>query len=201
VFKFRKGKSVSPKWSDRPLRVALEQLLCDTADTDISPQVDLVRRLRNKHPHTIEIVQLVRNEDPSSWNYGCFEFALGLNNLPVGDRLRSIKYEEHRGRILRNFVDWICEKELIRKCAIDQAIDGDMVLYSDRRLGLRHAGLVRENNVVSKWGLGHLWRHRLWEIPTSYGDSAQTYTASEPSQVIAALKEFAKVKGGLPHIF
>ena len=60
----------------------------------------------------------------------------------------------------------------------------DVVVYRDRAGRALHAGRVFEGQVVSKWGMkGGLWRHGLWEVPTSYGVYANFYALLPDDQL------------------
>jgi len=56
--------------------------------------------------------------------------------------------------------------------------DDDVVLYFRGEVA-KHAGKVRGDVVISKWGLGHVWQHPAFEVPKSYGDVILTFKRVE----------------------
>jgi len=47
--------------------------------------------------------------------------------------------------------------------------DDQIVVYFDNKNKIKHFGKLVEDRVVSKWGRGLVWKHRLFEVPLSYG--------------------------------
>lgn len=50
-----------------------------------------------------------------------------------------------------------------------------------------HFGKLKNDLVISKWGIGLIWKHKLFEMPLSYGDTAKY---SDGNIDIAALKQW-----------
>lgn len=69
---------------------------------------------------------------------------------------------------------------------------GDHVLYSSSRI--EHAGKVVENAIESKWGKGHLWRHGVFEIPQSYGDTVRFFHDISKEEYIQAFHEYSAAR-------
>ena len=65
-----------------------------------------------------------------------------------------------------------------------------------------HAGLVAGQRVRSKWGIGNLWEHAIWEVPTSYGETAERFTIADVGALEPAFEAYAAEliasKGGYP---
>jgi hypothetical protein len=78
---------------------------------------------------------------------------------------------------------------------------GDIVIYFRDRLPM-HAGLCIGRRIRSKWGIGNLWEHGLWEVPSSYGDTAERYTILRPELIEPEFESYSDeliaAKGGYP---
>ena len=72
---------------------------------------------------------------------------------------------------------------------------GDLVLYRDTQC-FTHAGVVQAKSIISKWGVGHLWVHGLWEVPASYGDAMDFYRFADLRGLSQRFVEFARVREG-----
>jgi hypothetical protein len=57
---------------------------------------------------------------------------------------------------------------------IADAANGDLILYFEGQLPT-HAGLIKEPQVISNWGKGHVYQHSLLEVPSSYGNEIRSY--------------------------
>jgi hypothetical protein len=49
--------------------------------------------------------------------------------------------------------------------------------------------------VESKWGIGHLYRHGLLEVPSPYGDELEYFGAIDSNTALAELVNFARENG------
>ncbi len=53
----------------------------------------------------------------------------------------------------------------------DEQKESDIiVVYFDGDVA-KHYGRIERNRIVSKWGNGYAWKHDLFEVPLSYGDT------------------------------
>lgn len=168
------------------LRERLHEIACgDEASVDSHPKLiaDLAAEIR----HSIELapdapcVPITR--------YNCFEFALGL----AGRReVRLISCYLPSTFCNGSFVQYLVDSILIQAPAPSS---GDLVLYRDTHQ-ITHAGVVVAGRIISKWGTGHLWLHRLLEVPTSYGNTTSFYTGISPQDALANFVEFARQREG-----
>lgn len=56
------------------------------------------------------------------------------------------------------------------------AREGDLVFYFGDDEQFKHAGLSRTNGrLMSKWGIGHLYEHGVFEVPESYGTKVRFF--------------------------
>jgi len=61
-----------------------------------------------------------------------------------------------------------------------------------------HAGLAQTNlRVISKWGIGHLYEHELWDVPESYGTSIRFFKQLPCEEALDLFVQFAREKGAL----
>lgn len=126
-------------------------------------------------------IQLVESAEPDNV-LNCFRYALQLSELPQA----VITMCEICGTAVKSdFIRRLIAKRLTQRADADVR-DGDLVVYFDAE-GITHAGVVRSGLVESKWGLGHVWRHRLFEVPSVYGERVQFF---EPLPPEVALDEF-----------
>jgi hypothetical protein len=151
------------------LRNALQRI---TDERNAVEHPVLIAELARQHPHSV-VWKGGHDQHPP---YNCFQFALGLER---SERIYDLLVEDDRnGRRLdlkfgTEFVERLVLKSMIRETSA-----GHLTLYL-RDARPRHAGrLVREGVVLSKWGIGHLWEHGLWEVPSSYGGEARRFTAA-----------------------
>ena len=68
--------------------------------------------------------------------------------------------------------------------------NGDIALYFDDDVP-KHAGKIRDEVIVSKWGLGHVWQHAPLEVPSSYGSVVRTFKRVESSASAGWFVEYA----------
>ncbi len=72
--------------------------------------------------------------------------------------------------------------------SIDQLEPNDLVVYYTGQQKVHVGRYVAPNLVESKWGLGPLFRHGLWDVPKSYGDALKYFKAPEQAEVDALIK-------------
>lgn len=51
--------------------------------------------------------------------------------------------------------------------------------------------------VTSKWGIGHLYEHELWDVPVSYGTSVRFLKQLPYELALDLFVQFAQKKGML----
>jgi hypothetical protein len=90
----------------------------------------------------------------------------------------------------------LLDKGLLAEVTVADARDGDLVFYFGDDGRFKHAGVCRDNGqVVSKWGIGHLHRHRLFEVPESYGTKVRFFTKLLYEEAFEHFMEFAEDEG------
>lgn len=78
---------------------------------------------------------------------------------------------------------------------VDRLSAGLVVTYSNAK-GIRHvARAISKSMAESKWGLGHLYRHALMEVPSSYGSKLSYFTSPDAAAVVGEFVQFARCQG------
>ena len=148
---------------------------------------DLIEQLRHVFAHSIEIVP-----SPTPINrYTCAMYAFDL-----------VEDEEYKTIVLASpapvyastgFVQRLIDHGTLRR--LDEPQADHLVVY---RLdhAVTHIGrtLTRER-VESKWGIGHLYRHALFEVPSQYGDECEFYATIDANVALDELATFARDHG------
>jgi hypothetical protein len=93
------------------------------------------------------------------------------------------------------FLGHLIAERVIAEVAPSATTSGDLVVYSLRRK-IEHVGLVDDDQVLSKWGVGHLWRHPLFEVPSNYGSSIRHFRPVPREVVVGAFLRFARQEIG-----
>jgi hypothetical protein len=127
----------------------------------------LVESLRQSYPHCIELVSkpwiINTRED-------CFLFAF-KDGFPA-DLLHAFEH----------LID--CQPHLYEQVSNKLISEGLLKLHDGKREGdkavvyfdgnkPKHFGIIDQDKVISKWGKVHVWRHPLYEIPLSYGETVK----------------------------
>ncbi|MEW6672508.1 MAG: hypothetical protein AB1427_12450 [Thermodesulfobacteriota bacterium] len=100
----------------------------------------------------------------------CFLYAFG-NILPSNLRDGFVNLIEKKHRAF----DDIC-RDLITEGFLslhnEKREDDRIVVYLYGN-SVKHFGKIEGDSVVSKWGRGYTWKHGLFEVPLSYGDTVK----------------------------
>ena len=158
------------------LRGVLNQI---TGELDIQKHPALLEELRAKNRHAIEIVELA---DPDE-DFNCVMFALDLIGSivptcsPLGRYYMNTEFMQHL--IYKSYVTPISSPEV-----------GALVVYT-RDEKISHVGVVQENGQVrSKWGVGHLYDHDVWEVPVSFGSDIRYFRGMDPDHAFEVFRAF-----------
>jgi hypothetical protein len=60
---------------------------------------------------------------------------------------------------------------------------------------IEHAGRVNKKAIESKWGLGHTWRHGLYEVPWRYGNVVRFFSHLSQEESVRAFLHYAARRG------
>jgi len=170
--------------SHLPLRNELDRILQKYQAPD--EQAAALEEIRPALPHSIrsakveDFCELPAGAVPE---YDCFTFALDLVDCQeriavrqcaprkIGPAKRPGIADALPGPSFLNFL------QLPSQPSLESCSDYDVAVYYDKFGTAQHAGKVVAGTIVSKWGMkGALWRHGLWEVPSSYGTSVQFYS-------------------------
>lgn len=114
-------------------------------------------------PRELEII-----ENPPEYfkNYNCFIYVFGLSN----DQ-EIIK--DTKGFIYDTFVLKLLEEGLLKY--VNNPNKGDYILYQDLDNyphNIAHVGIIlNQKEVISKWAWGPLVKHKILDVPASYGNN------------------------------
>lgn len=159
-------------------------------------QISEIERLLENYQHSISLVRQVMPENVETWKYCCFEHAFDLIN-PYREDIRN-----WNGKCISvdsAFTGYLIQNHLLKQ---DGPKSGCIVVYYSGTDKIKHAGkVIEEDFVESKWGWqGHLWKHRIYEIPESYGSKIRFFsniTAGESSGVFTTYVSLQQKRPGI----
>lgn len=180
-----RAEDIASEKVDIRLRVKLEHI---AQQEPVEKHAELIAKLHNEYRHSIVLETATAPKNVQTPEYTCFNYAFEL----VDVNIVNVSYA------LELLNDGLFVSSLIaqRLEEIDprESTDGDVVVYSDAR-EIMHAGKVFSGFVVSKWGHGGLlWKHRLFEIPSSYGDNVRFFRQLDRSVSEQVFLKYAKTR-------
>ncbi len=138
-----------------------------------------LEQLKSKYGHSIAFL--------GSLNCNCVMYALCLTDNKLHDKIARSGIQRKNTIECRSddnpldifadtlFVDYCLQNDYLKEIPGSEPGSGDIVIYSCSG-SCRHIGkLLSEEKIISKWGVGNLYKHGLNEVPASYGDE-HTYT-------------------------
>ena len=168
------------------LRLRLQQM---TEELPVEQHPGWVAALRTEFGHTVKTVD---SEFPIG-TYTCGVHSFYLINDPT--YLDVASFGLGRTFAGAEFIYFLLDHGLIEEKLPAAATVGDLVLYFDGA-AFKHVGRVTEGGqILSKWGLGYLYSHQLWEIPAGYGQTVRFFHGPPPEQGLDLFIVFAKFKG------
>jgi len=159
---------------------------------DVSKHPALLDALTRESPNTITLLD---SPYPIE-RYTCLVHALDFAGKPeyvaIAERGFNVVFAGPA------FAHWLLDKGLLYEVAPSNAHEGDLVLYFNEKRRFKHAGLSQgHHRVLSKWGIGHLFEHGLFEVPESYGTQARFFKKLPCDEAYAHFRAFAEEKGML----
>jgi hypothetical protein len=142
--------------------------LSEALGSALELQPEVVRSLANRYPHSVEVFRQVVEADVRTWQFNCHAFAMGLSST---DDYWRINTERPNVIASGRFVEALLSG--VTPIRASEAADGDLVVYYATTVV--HTGVVAGSRVVSKWSMGHTWRHGLLEVPVPYGDAVKYF--------------------------
>ena len=151
--------------AERKLRQRLEEM---THVDDVSRHPALLATLGHECPNTATILDSAHPIRRYTYLMRVFDFAERAEYAAIATLGRVYAASA--------FVHWLLDKCLLAEVTQADGREGDLVFYFSDDGRFKHAGLCRGNGqVMSKWGIGHLYQHGLFEVPESYGDKVRFF--------------------------
>ena len=177
---------------DQVLRGRLQEITDRLIADQVGLQVEAVARLSEAHPHCISLVEQAIPDRADTWRYTCYMYAFELHPPPRAVQQIAGAF----GAIFPGsaFVNFLIDRHL-DEVAPGEVVQGDVVVYLAAD-SPKHAGKVDSGAVVSKWGTAHLWRHRLFEVPSSHGDVVRFFRGMQRTDALGAFLEYARASLG-----
>lgn len=152
------------------LRELIELMVSDLDANPLETHAARLAEIARTVPHTISPLRSTESLE----KYNCVMHALGL--------IGRITFYEHPLLLSRlAFVNHLVESKALQTC---EPRTGALVTWSSQE-GLQHIGrLISPSRAKSKWGLGILCEHGLYEIPLRYGDVSGYYCPIESSSAL-----------------
>ncbi len=173
--------------AERKLRQRLEEM---AHVDDVSRHPALLVTLSHECPNTVTLF----NSAHPIRRYTCLMHVFDFAEKPEYAAIAT----HGLGRIYAAsaFAHWLLDKSLLVEVTQADVREGDLVLYFSDDGRFKHAGLCRGNGqVVSKWGIGHLYQHGLFEVPESYGDKVRFFRKLSYDEAFGHFSRFAEENG------
>jgi hypothetical protein len=157
-----------------------------TENGNPSSHQKLIGDLRERHSHTITALEL-----DAKYGFNCVMHALDIIDHPEYVRLAfACPHDVYAGA---GFVNFLIDHGYLSEKATPAP--GLLAVYFDGGK-FKHVGLLlSETRLESKWGIGHLYEHELFEVPISYGNDVRYFTTLSPEEAVTAFSDFAESKG------
>jgi hypothetical protein len=180
-------KQMSDEEAMSGLRHALQSM---TEETDGARHPELLRKLSREHPNTITILESLH----PLHCYTCFVHAFGFTEMPQYVSIAQIGFNYVYAS--PDFAHWLCDQGRLVEVTGSDLVPNDLALYTSTDGRFRHAAIFfGSDRFQSKWGLGYLFEHRLFEVPDSYGNSARFFRGLPYAQAIRSFVCYAESKG------
>ncbi len=165
------------------LRARLQQI---TDNRDLSTHRTMLETLRQELPHSIEMLS-GPNDD---LQYNCVVHAFCVQeDQEYIDLWHACPQHVHGDT---TFVQFMIENGDLKER--EHPASGLLAYFPEG--AFRHIGrLISESRIVSKWGIGHLYEHDIFDVPSCYGEVVRYSRSAERDQVLNRFIEFAEGKG------
>lgn len=149
-------------------------------------QISAINKLKCDNNLNIELYEEFDINEP---NYNCYAFAFDLKDSI------EVKQESYR---LKSFLpnSEFCitlVQDYFEKCSQNNISDGDYVIYFNNGLPV-HAGKYLGSQIFSKWGLGHIWLHDIFIVPSSFGNKIVYYKKIKENLINELYKDWVAVQ-------
>jgi hypothetical protein len=175
-------KGIAPM-SNTELRRQLQTIVDGNTGLHVGNQIKLIADLSRIYAHNIKLEAEAKINDDKSWRYNCFTYAFHLLESP-----EFLDITERYSFLFANssFVSYLIAHHLFQT---EQNLmkDNDYIIYFQNDEPT-HAGRIRNDKVLSKWGHYHLWEHFIWEVPIEYGTSVRFFKQFPLEECVLAFK-------------
>jgi len=169
-----------------------ERLLEITKTAPVEDHALLIEGIRSQFGHTIYPVPPGDPRAPAQQEYTCFGYAFGLADSPEYTRLASRPLAPFANSRFVSFHLW---SGRLREVDLDDAHSSDVLVYY-RTSEPSHAGvLLPKPRITSKWGIGLLYEHGLFEVPSIYGNKVRAFTGNSTQAALQSFCEFTEAEG------
>lgn len=173
--------------AEQVLRKRLQEM---TQVDDVSQHPALLHALARECPNTITLLDSVH----PIRRYTCL-----MHVFDFTEKAEYAAIATHRlGRIYAAgaFAHWLLDRGLLVEVTSSDVRNGDLVFYFGDDGRFKHAGLSLANGrVVSKWGIGYLYQHGLFEVPDSYGDKVRFFRKLAYDEAFGYFLHFGEYSG------
>jgi len=141
-----------------------------------------IASLSKDYPHSITLQSNPNYMDSTT---DCFLFVFQAN---IPDELVKKIGKFYEDKDTSNRVDYflqLLDDGFIELHTLRKANDEVVVYFND---GVpTHFGRLENDLVISKWGIGLIWKHKLFEVPLSYGDAVKYSDGNIDNKVLKRL--------------
>lgn len=148
---------------------------------------DLIQRLREEIPHTVQ----VQNSPIAIKRYTCV-----MHGFNLIENLKYIEIVEAAPAYVfasLDFLQRMIVRERLLQC--EHAERGALIVYSENHCAKHIGKMITSDRVESKWGIGHLYRHGVWEAPAQYGTEIRYFEPFDSENALDAFIEYAEEHG------
>jgi hypothetical protein len=173
--------------AERALRERLEDM---TRVDDVSQHPALLAALTRECPNTITLLDSIYPIRRYTCLMYVFDFAEKAEYAAIATYERGLIYAAGA------FAHWLLDNGVLVEVIPCDAGDGDLIFYFGDDERFKHAGLHLTNGRVhSKWGIGHLYQHGLFEVPESYGNKVRFFRMFSYDEAFGYFMRFAEDQG------
>ena len=130
-------------------------------------QPTLIDKLKSQYDHSIN---LIGNRNFVDTTKDCFKFVFE-DIIPKSSwKIIEEKHQENN-EITESLISNLILSGFLALHDEQEKSDNIVVYFHDDKP--KHFGKIEGNKFVSKWGVGLVWRHGLFEIPHPYGNKAK----------------------------
>lgn len=169
------------------LRDALLQI------TELAPPQEHAARIEQLRANTAHTIAVLNSEHPID-RYTCAVFAFHLVEDPTYIEVASFGL----GGTFAGpeFVSFLLDNNLLASRAEHESVKGDLIFYFESG-EFRHVGRLcaLPGRVVSKWGIGLLYEHGIWEVAENYGEEVRYFAGPNEEESFELFSKYAEHKG------